>query len=363
MSSTSARVKSRRTTLPPVRRRGYVNGVSSTVWDSGHCPTPQLSWAAPGEEAGAAFGQWSNWFPSLAGSPKLTTDRRCDDLDRPAGTATMADPERLDPSQHIVARYGARLREQRLRKGWSRAQLGKAVAMSYSAIAKFEAGERVPTQDIAEGLDRALDAKGSLFEAWDSINDSPDARWARRMKRLEASAGAIRHLTNGIPAFLQTEHYARAVLARGIEIYGGNLEEKVQYRMRMKSILFGLNPPEFSTVIGESALCTVVGTAEIMREQLEHLSLASERPHVHLRVVPFDNHVPVSHGQMTILSPKTGKPPTLYTAMFGRGVFNTNSRDVEWHNALYDHVQREALTEEESRAFIRKAIEEKYPCA
>ncbi|MBH1937122.1 helix-turn-helix domain-containing protein [Streptomyces sp. AV19] len=275
----------------------------------------------------------------------------------------MPAPKRLDPSPDIVARFGSMIRDLRLRKGWSRTRLGKEVALSYSAIAKFEAGERIPTPDIAKALDRVLDANGALLEEWDHLNNGPDARWARRLEKLEANAGAIHHLAVGIPVLLQTENYARAMLARGMEFFGGDLEEKVQYRMRRRAVLDAPDPPFFSAVINEAALCLIAGTDAVMREQLEHLVHMSEQPHVHLHVVPFDSRGLVAPGQVTVLFPRTGRPPTLYTVALERGIFSTNSREVQRHEGLYDHVRRGALPETESRTFIRKTVKEKYPCA
>ncbi|RLU92203.1 hypothetical protein CTZ27_20365 [Streptomyces griseocarneus] len=275
----------------------------------------------------------------------------------------MSTPERLAPSQGHAARFGSLLRELRIAQGWTQTELGRQIRMSDSAISKFETGERVPPEDIAESLDRVLKAGGRLLEAWDRINDNPNARWLRRLLSLEANAATILHFSSGIPALLQTERYARAMLARGMSFYGGTLEEKVQYRMQRSSVLHRSDPPVFSALIFESALDLAADTTEVMREQLQHLAETAERPHVHLRVIPNNSRGLVAHGLMSITQPRSGRRRTLYTATFNRGMFSTNPEELAWHEALYEHVQQGALTEEQSRAFIVKSIEEKYPCA
>ncbi|MEU5420276.1 Scr1 family TA system antitoxin-like transcriptional regulator [Streptomyces sp. NPDC020799] len=100
-----------------------------------------------------------------------------------------------------------------------------------------------------------------------------------------------------------------------------------------------------------------------MREQLQHLTEMSEKPHMLLQIIPNTSHGLVAHGLMTIINPRSRRPPTLYTATYNRGIFSANPEEVSWHEALYEHAQRGALNEEQSRAFIAKSIEEKYPCA
>ncbi|MGW1074840.1 helix-turn-helix domain-containing protein [Streptomyces sp. NPDC002537] len=275
----------------------------------------------------------------------------------------MPTPERLTPSKAYAARFGALLRELRIAQGWTQAELGRQVRMSDSAISKFETGERVPPPDIAEMLDKALGANGCLLAEWDGINDNSDARWAHRMLSLEANAASIHHFSIGIPALLQTESYARAFLTRGMSFYGGNLEDKVQFRMQRGRILHREDPPLLSALIFESALDLNASTNEVMREQLQHLAEMSERPHVHLRVILNNSHGLIVHGHMSITKPRSGRMPTLYTATVKRGMFSTDPDELAWHQALFEEVQRGALTEDQSTAFLEKSVEEKYPCS
>jgi transcriptional regulator with XRE-family HTH domain len=275
----------------------------------------------------------------------------------------MFTPERLFLSQGYTTPFGNLLRELRIAQGLKQSELGKAVSISGSAISKFETGERMPPRDITELLDTVLQAHGRLLRAWDEIKNIANPRWAHRLISLEETAAAIHHFSTGIPAPLQTESYARAIMARGMDFYGGDLEEKVQFRKQRGSSLRHASPPIFSALIFEQALDLVVGTPEVMREQLDHLAEMSEKPHMHLRVIPNDGCGLVIHGHMSIIVPRSGKTPTLYTASFNRANFSTDPDELAWHKALFDHMQQSALTEEQSREFIVKLAEEKYPCA
>jgi transcriptional regulator with XRE-family HTH domain len=73
-------------------------------------------------------------------------------------------PRRLDPDASPLARFGARLRAYRNQHGWVQAELGRAVHVSGTLIAKLEKAERRPQPDVAQRLDDALGAEGELTE-------------------------------------------------------------------------------------------------------------------------------------------------------------------------------------------------------
>lgn len=58
----------------------------------------------------------------------------------------------------LAFELGAAVRELRLGRGWSQAELADAAGMTQSAVARFEAGGTVPTLPVLSRLARALDA-------------------------------------------------------------------------------------------------------------------------------------------------------------------------------------------------------------
>lgn len=73
-------------------------------------------------------------------------------------------PRTLDPNASPLAFFGARLREWRVRRGWSQAQLGRCVHVSGDLIAKIEKAERRPLPDLVERLEATLGSDGELLE-------------------------------------------------------------------------------------------------------------------------------------------------------------------------------------------------------
>ncbi|MER5781678.1 helix-turn-helix transcriptional regulator [Streptomyces mobaraensis] len=275
----------------------------------------------------------------------------------------MSDPERLDPSRGIIARYATRLQELRVERGLTRAEVAERVFLSYSAIAKFESGDRLPTEEVAQELDEALGAGGSLFGLWDDIQESPDARWAKRQFDYESRAVRFRHYADFVPPLLQTDDFLTTILKAGLPVTGGNLEEKVRYRQRRRALLEGPKPPEFHALITEAALHWHIGNRHIMRGQLVHLLAAADKPHIRLRILAFERVPPFSGlmdlGRTTILTLRSGQS-VVYRPGIPRGVYITQPTEVAEYASLYDSLQAWALSGEATTALIRKVIEEKY---
>jgi ribosome-binding protein aMBF1 (putative translation factor) len=58
----------------------------------------------------------------------------------------------------LAFELGAAVRELRLARTWSQAELASAAGMTQSAVARFEAGGTVPTLPVLGRIARALDA-------------------------------------------------------------------------------------------------------------------------------------------------------------------------------------------------------------
>ncbi|MEV6669770.1 helix-turn-helix transcriptional regulator [Streptomyces sp. NPDC051162] len=262
-----------------------------------------------------------------------------------------------------MARLGAAIRCLRESKDWSQAELGRAVSMSNTAISKFETGSTFPVRQVAEALDRALDAEGKLFEIWDQLNDDPAARWVQKYFAHESKATEIHHLANTLPALLQADGYIRTILQCSMAHYGGDLDEKVAFRQRRRAILDRPDPPSFRAVIAQSAFDCIIGDAVIMRGQLLHMLDMLTRTNIELRVIPFaTNGLSRDLGLTQIMTFKGGRKVVYRPGPTEEGIYITNPIEVAQYSALYDHIWREALPQHESIALIRKTLEEKYPC-
>ncbi|GAA0434116.1 helix-turn-helix transcriptional regulator [Streptomyces luteireticuli] len=266
----------------------------------------------------------------------------------------------VDPSRLFVAQFGAKLRALREQRGWSQAKLAAKVFLSHARIAQFESGESVPSQHHAQALDEALGAGGALLDEWDKLNDSPGAKWAQKLMNVEGKAVEIRHFSDIVPALLQTESYTRAILAEGMEFYGGDLEEKMRYRTHRRALLDRPDAPRFWSVLKESALSWVVGGTEVMREQLLDLLRMARRPHISIQIVPFVGPRFLSDVGMLTITTLPGGREVVYRGGI-QGAWVTNRAAIAEYSVLYKQVQRGALSPHDSMALIDKVLGEKYP--
>jgi transcriptional regulator with XRE-family HTH domain len=93
-----------------------------------------------------------------------------------------------------------------------------------------------------------------------------------------------------IPGLLQTEAYARAVIAASARGDDAVVQRRVMARMTRTALLGRTNPaaPALSVVIDEGALRRPIGGRDVMRAQLHALLDAGRRPNVTIQVMPYD---------------------------------------------------------------------------
>jgi ribosome-binding protein aMBF1 (putative translation factor) len=72
----------------------------------------------------------------------------------------MAEPgaDEAYNAARLAFELGAAVRDLRLARGWSQAELASAAGMTQSAVARFEAGGTVPTLPLLGRIAQALDA-------------------------------------------------------------------------------------------------------------------------------------------------------------------------------------------------------------
>jgi ribosome-binding protein aMBF1 (putative translation factor) len=72
----------------------------------------------------------------------------------------MAEPGAAEAYEaaRLAFELGAAVRELRLERDWSQAELAAAAGMTQSAVARFEAGGTIPTLPVLVRIARALDA-------------------------------------------------------------------------------------------------------------------------------------------------------------------------------------------------------------
>jgi transcriptional regulator with XRE-family HTH domain len=108
-----------------------------------------------------------------------------------------------------------------------------------------------------------------------------------------------------VPGLLQTANYARAAIAAHMTataaISAGEIERRVQTRLRRQHLLTSEQPTNFSSVLDESVLLRHLGSPRVMRDQLAHLLEMARLPNVTLRVLPLRGAHPIGTGAFILL--------------------------------------------------------------
>jgi len=185
--------------------------------------------------------------------------------------------------------FVAELVAARTAAGLTQDALAAQINYSPSLIGMIESGRRAPTLDVAERLDKALKAPGTLVRLQQHARTTPLPSWFRPYAEIEATATQLRMWEHAIvPGLLQTEEYARAMLAEEPNITDDELEVLVGARLARQAVLTRESgPPVLWALIDESALCRTVGSPKVMYGQLMYLAHMSDQPNITIQIVPI----------------------------------------------------------------------------
>src|SRR5580698_10552586 len=168
----------------------------------------------------------------------------------------------------VVSLFGAELASARTAAGLSQEALGERAHYSGSLIGLLETGRRIPSADVARALDRALATHGTFERLQEFARAAPLPAWFRPYAEIEATATQIRSWQPMvIDGLLQTEDYARAILAAEANTTELDLEERLAARMARQVILDRPGPPVLWVLMDEAVLIRRVGSAKVMYDQ------------------------------------------------------------------------------------------------
>ncbi|MFH8747530.1 helix-turn-helix domain-containing protein [Streptomyces rimosus] len=264
-------------------------------------------------------------------------------------------------------RLGGELTKHRLAAGLTQGQAAKVISASTGKIARMESGW-VPMRDpdirilceLYEVSDPA--AVGGLLElarvdrerrkakGW--WNDAPFSPSMREYAVLENAATAIRTWQLAfIPGLLQAPGYIHALNPN---------DHFMTARLARQHRLTDDVPLRLEAVIHETALRSRVGCARVMREQLGHLTRASQQQNVTIRVLPLSagTLVGMGCGFSLISFAAPGAMDVLYMDLPLHPMWLEGGTAVTTHGELFDGIAEHALSESDSQTFIHSLSKE-----
>ncbi|WP_280393276.1 helix-turn-helix domain-containing protein [Nocardia wallacei] len=262
---------------------------------------------------------------------------------------------------------GARLRELRRDAGLNGRTFSAEAGWHWSKTSRIERGERQPSETDLAVWCRLCDAELALPDLIASLRNV-QAQWAewkrvaaaghaRRQKRgveLDAHAATVRvYSPVVISGLLQTEEYARAVLATCIEFLGtyDDLEDAVAARLARRKALHD-GRTQFAMLIHESALHMRVGDDQVHAEQLRHLlDNGFGNPRLILGIVPADYEFVYTTTSFVIYDTRMALVETLSAEL----TVSTPS-ELAYYEKAWERLRRQAAYGDDARALIRRAL-------
>lgn len=251
--------------------------------------------------------------------------------------------------------FGHELRRARKERGLSQEDLAQKINYSSSLVGMVEIGQRTPSQDFVTRVDAALETGGLFERLLTLVRLDAAPPWLREWITVEREATLLRWFEPSlVPGLLQTEAYARAVLSGGGLLSEGEIDQRVTSRLERQAILFQEKPPQFVAVIDEAVLRRAIGEPAVMTEQYEHLLRMSERPHIHLHVVPASvgMHPGLAGGFILAKTVEGGEIAHLDNQL--RAQVTDRPEDVDTLQRAWENVRGEALPRRASRDLIRE---------
>lgn len=139
-------------------------------------------------------------------------------------------------------------------------------------------------------IDELVDlARGSKKQKWSEYRDVLSSDYLIYLS-YEASASISRQFQPMlIPGLLQTEEYARAVLADAYQYQPQQVDRRWEARQERQELMTREEPkpPEMFFVLDEAVIRREVGGRAVMRNQLIRLLELAALPHVNVQILPF----------------------------------------------------------------------------
>ncbi|HEV8555808.1 MAG TPA: helix-turn-helix transcriptional regulator [Actinophytocola sp.] len=242
------------------------------------------------------------------------------------------------------------------------AKLGRDPGM----LSRWETGERTPRPDQVAQILALLGVNGERYEEiirltegtrasqWLALTLPEQREQLNTLVDLEQSATTITEASPLlIPGLLQITPYIRAIMTSG-SVPPDETATRIAIRNGRKEVLKGHNPVRLVALVGEAALCQLIGSPEIMAEQLRYLLDAASWPNVDLRVIPFSTgwH-PGLEGLFQLIESKNATP-VVQLENRRSGLFLHEDDDIDPYRRAIEMMLRVALNHIDSTDLIAR---------
>jgi transcriptional regulator with XRE-family HTH domain len=195
---------------------------------------------------------------------------------------------------------------------------------------------------------------------WHAYGDSVQPHLATYLG-MESAASEIRNVNlTRIPILLQTEDYAREVIAAGRMRRALPEHDRSVELVMERQRLAKANPPDVWTVLDEAALRRQVGGPDVMRAQIEHLLELTATPGVFLQFIPFSGgaHLAMDLPFVIMGFPDPADPDVVCMGYSTGVLWIEDIEEVHRYNMYFHYLQAAALSLDDSTALMISVLKE-----
>jgi len=275
-------------------------------------------------------------------------------------------------------RLAAELR--RLRGARTGGAVASALRWSPAKISRYELGQTsFPLEEVEKLLDfyevdeprrsllLALAAEANERGWWQDYADVLPAGYMELIGLETEADTSAEWQTEAVPGLLQTEEYARHVIAAYqsvVLIPPGYVERRSRVRTIRQQVLTERDPPlSLSAVIDESVLLRKVGSRQVMFEQLRHLAEMAELPNIELRVLALQRDTSLMSDSFTVLGFSQHGASKLGDILITESQSSNDlsiegETDTYIYRLVFEALHRASLSAEESRDLMAETAQQ-----
>lgn len=269
-------------------------------------------------------------------------------------------------------RLGAYLLQLRTDADVSALDAAAELKTSDSTVNRYESGHVLPvwaTVVTLLSLYRAADDSSvRAAELWEEAKDEPKPVRLpagtppsfRRLVNAEREAEWIKELApNVMPGLLQTEPYARALVAAAHHFNDPKMrvDGVIATRLARQKNLVGPDALRLHAIIDEAVIKRNVGGAAVMREQLGQLLALGEKGNISLQVMPFEvGAYGTMSGACTLVGYPGSEESGVYLEYPAGGAWVDNGDDVQRFTAMFKEASSAALAWADTANLIQRQI-------
>lgn len=189
--------------------------------------------------------------------------------------------------------------------------------------------------------------------------------WFNTYLDMEGASSMIRtYEVQLVPGLLQTREYARSVMMLG---YGHTplqeIDNRVNVRMQRQDVLDSAeHNTELWAVIDEAAFHRPFGGASVMREQIQFLIDACDRPNVRIQIVPFSSGAHSGAGApfTWLRFAYEELKDVIYLEHLTSGVYLEKDSEVDAYRAAMEHICSQATQPRDTPDVLQKFLRDHY---